>query len=540
MLFGLKPIYLFAQYNKKKFHSLGKSYSFDKIPVEASSCVLKMLNNKVEVFFSNTIFNSYVVSEEEFVYTLKSFDEKITVIKKTTEVQKGKLITFKIINEDENIREVEVYKFDEFFVGLKTTGVLDIKEGKPFVVTKYGSGECLLQGNVYPKDIECVLAKIEDSSYTFAQINSPIERASVKIVKDLNNIKIVENENIKGILINAKNRKLNEEVNVFVKNIYPGSYAFIEDIVPGLATVELINKMGNISQVKLGEFIGECRDKKVNKTMKGYISDIVGNKFKFKRISEEDEPKDFNESKRMKISDNKELRTDDYVPIKVKERKTIESEKDIVDQHSAIEFLRKSDEKDVSNLFKKYSKVFSENDHLCVFYISHLLLSCKKISESELGSVLKLGSKNLPKILSESTDNLDVLKYIFNKSKTSVGFKKILFLENQENIAFMKENPQFESIAINFIYKNFKEPRISVEKLLSNSKNCQSWIEYLKNEDGQYKRNLFRRMTKMAFNKNDMKNIFKLWIDFEDEDNVEEVHKLANEYVNGLEQKSKQ
>lgn len=61
-----------------------------------------------------------------------------------------------------------------------------------------------------------------------------------------------------------------------------------------------------------------------------------------------------------------------------------------------------------------------------------------------------------------------------------------------------------------------------------------NWMVYLKNENGEYKRGLFRRMASMKFKPNEIKNIFKLWLEFEENrhGNVGEIQRLAQEYVN--------
>lgn len=49
---------------------------------------------------------------------LKSYDDKLTVTK--DKVEKNKLLTVKIIKENEKVRQVELYKFDELFPGYRT------------------------------------------------------------------------------------------------------------------------------------------------------------------------------------------------------------------------------------------------------------------------------------------------------------------------------------------------------------------------------------------------------------------------------------
>lgn len=519
MIFGSKPTYLFAQYNKKKLHALGKAYSFEKGPFTVNSCVLKLSDNKVEIFFQNTIFNTYVQSVEDNLTVLKSFDEKLTVIK-SINLAKEVLLTVRIIHEDENIREVEIYKFNEYFPGTIVKGTLEIKNNNPTVNTELGSGEIVLQTNNISKNVECILVKMEaDGKCVYAEVNNPVERCKGKIVKDLKNLKIVKNGHIQGILLDSKDHKIGEDVHLYVKNVYPGSYAFIEDIKPGIHTVELIGRSGNVSQVRYKGFIGECKDKKVNKIMKGFVSDIQNNTFKFRRMEEE------------------AIRTDDFEDVRVAKRIKVSSENDINDQYSAIEFIKEQakDVKSVKELFFRYSNSFKDNEYLCLFYISFLKEN-DLLTETDINKVLKVSGKNFPKILSESIDDIDVLKLLFSKHKTLAGFNKILN-KSEDPVKFIKENPEFISASISYAYKNLETPRDLVEDLLRNNKCFNDWKEYINHENGEYLRNLFKRMTKMNFKKNDMKNIFKCWLEFEEKEgsdnskNIEMVRRLATEFV---------
>lgn len=551
MIFGSKPAYVYARYNKKKFHALGKSYSFEQLPVDVSFCPLKLVDDKVEVFYPGVIFNTHVLSFEENVVILKSYDDKLTFIKKnsigscscdkdlskklkkpihsaedaipgcSTNVDQTKLYTVKVVSEDESTREVEFYRFDEFFPGLRTKGTLEIVEGLPVVHTTYGSGPIILQSNEFKKDVECVLVKM-DSHNTFAEVGNPIERVTVKVVKDLKNNKIVENGNIKGILLGCRDKKMGEEVDVFVKDVYPGSYAFVEDIKPGVAVVELVTRSGGVSKVQYKGFIGECTDKKVSKTMKGVIYDIQGNTFKFRQESGE-EPEI--------------RRTEEFETVYVSKKLRVLSENDIKnDQLRAIEYIKsvisgsthkKDEEHRIIDLFNKYITLCTDRDHLCLFYLQYLITT-GHVSESEISRIVKITGKRFPRHASLALNDLDAIRSIFNRKKSLAGFLKLMPVSD---INFIKNNKEFLRSSIDYIYSNMENPRIVVESVIDNS--FGSWIEYLKKESGNYKRNLFRRMSKMSFRKNDMKSLFKMWLEFEEScsGNVEEVHALAEEFV---------
>lgn len=541
MIFGSKPVYIYGQYNKKKFHCLGKSYAFDRIPVQVSSCPLKLVNDRIEVFFPGPIFNTYVLSVEENVTILKSYDDKLTIIKNNTvyasetankkhknetkaSMEESKLYTVKVIAEDESSREVELYKFDEFFPGTTLTEVLEVQNGKAFINTKFGKCKIHLQSNEIKKEVRCMLAKIEpNEECVFVEIDNPVERAVVRVVKDLNNNKIVENGNIKGILLDCKNKKIGDEVSVYVKNAYIGSYAFVEDIKENeIYTVELMSKQGNISKVKYKDFVGECYDKKVSKEMKGTIYDIKGGEFKFKRY--------FDDS----VVPGK--RTEGFEPVKVQKRMKITSEDDIKkEQLNAVEYIKNAisentgSTEDILKLFNKYILKCNECDYLCLFYLDFLMQK-DLLTDGEINKMLKNSS---PKFFSHVASNIKdpaVLKMIYNKKRSQAVFLKLLAFE-EDKIKFIKENPEYITLSIGYIYENIENPRILVENVID--KSFRSWMEYVKREEGQFKRNLFRRMSKMNFKKNDMKTIFKMWLDFEESQNgnIEEVHSLASQYI---------
>lgn len=515
MIFGSKPIYQFAVYNKKKLHSLGKAYSFEQLPVDIKQCPIKVLNNKAEIFFQGLIFNTYVLSIEDKVTVLKSFDDKLTFTK--SKLDKSILYTVKTVTEDHKTREVVVFEFDTLFPGFVSEGIVELVNGKPIFKCSQGSGPILLQSNIPKMNVKAMLAQLDSKDEPqFVEVDNPIERISVKVVKDLNNHKIVENENVKGILLGSKGLKLGEEVNVFVKNIYPGSYCFVEDIKPGMAEVDLIGKEGAVYKVKCGEFIGECADKKVKKKMKGVIYDIYGSTFKFKQSAEDEGT----------IATDFELVT---VPKKFK----ITNENQIKNnQMAAIEYIKGCIEAgiEVQTLFNKYMHSLKENDYLCLFYLKYMGDE-KTVTEKDINKVIRCASEKFPKIASAAIDDTNTLKLLFEKKKSLAGFQKLLEAE-KDKVDFMKKHTQFLDHSIRYVYQNMESPRAVVEGMIDCS--LKSWEVYLEMEDGNYKRNLFRRMIKMNFKKNDIKKIFKLWASFENltGGNIEEVHLLANEFVN--------
>lgn len=512
MFFGSQPEYLFGVYNKKKLHCLGRAYPFEKLQVDVVQCPFKLVDNKAEILFAGPIFNSYVISIEEKVSILKSFDEKLTFSKEI--LLKDTLYTFKVLNEDEKTREVETFKFDEKFPGFTAKGQISVENNKTYFTSKYGKGIILMQSNDIKKETEAMIAKIGSDGITYVEVNSPVERATVTIVKDLNNIKIVENNNIKGILINSS-KKIKDSVNVFVKNVYPGSYCFVEDIVAGPAEVQLVEKCDGFYKVKYKDFFGICKDKKVNKVMKGTIFDISGATFKFKQTAEE-------------------TRSEDFETVSVSKKIKVNSEDDIEgDQYKAIEYIKKKiesgEDDEVHNLFTKHINKIKQNEYLCVFYLQYLITK-NKANETQVAKIISKSNSRFPAVASNMIEDKNVIEIIFKKTPTLEGFKKLL-QSKEDKIPLMKKNPQYLSYSIDYVYENISNPRVVVESIMDNT--FKHWLAYSRKEEGNYKKNLFRRMSKMKFKQNELKQLFKEWEQFElsNGGNTDEVYQLSNEML---------
>lgn len=79
MIFGSNPTYLYGEVFKEKFSTPDKVYKIAPLPVECSYCPARLVDESIEIFYAGTIFNTYVVSEEDRVCVLKSFDDKTTI-----------------------------------------------------------------------------------------------------------------------------------------------------------------------------------------------------------------------------------------------------------------------------------------------------------------------------------------------------------------------------------------------------------------------------------------------------------------------------
>lgn len=514
MIFGAKPVYKFACYNKRKMHTMGRAYPFDEVPVEISECPIKIVNDRAEIFFNGLIFNTYVLSIEDKVCVLKAVDDdKLTFTKE--KLKENVLYTVKVISEDEKTREVCVFQFDEFFPGYKTKGKISVVNEKLIFHSKFGTGPIMMQTNEVSKEVEAMLSHLDENGPIFVEINNSVERTSVTVVKDLNNMKIVENENIRGILIGCKDLKVKDQVNVFAKNIYPGSYCFVEDIEPGFAEVQLIGRHGDLYKVKYRDFTGECKDKRVSKVMKGMISKIKGSTFQFKQCTAPTEE-----------------RTNDFESLSVAKKAKISNDKEINgDQMNAIEYIRQQIEakEDVKKLFTKYIATIKDHDSLSLFYIKYLSDN-GQLTQKLVDKIVKESSLDFPTLASTTLEEVKIIKMIFNKSKSLAGFEKLLDGEEDKS-KFIKENIDYFSYSISYIYDHMISPRTVVELVID--ENPKNWILYLNKESGNYKRNLFRRIVKMSFKKHAMKEIFKLWLAFEESvnGNVEEVHMAEQEFT---------
>lgn len=515
MIFGTNPVYTFAVYNKKKMHSLGKSYPFDEAPVPVKACPVKIVGQKAEIFFPGPIFNTYLESVETGVSVLKSYDERLTFIK--SKLEENTLYTVKTVAEDDKTREVAIFEFDEFFPGLRVRGSVDLKDEKLVFTCSHGSGRIVMQSNDLRAEVDAMLVTLDASGAVFAEVNNPIERTTVRVVKDLKNNKIVENGQIKGILIDAKDRKIHEEVPVFVKNVYPGSYCFVEDILPGPAEVELIGREGRIYKVKHRHFTGTCTDKHVKKKMKGVISDIVGNTFRFRQESDE--------------------RTSDFETLRVPKRMKVTDEAEIKsDQVKAIDYIKHvieaGEEEKAMELFKKYIPRVKENDSLCLFYLQYLT-DRNAVTMGEIKKILKQTSEDFPHMASWELNDFKVVEMIFKVKKSVGGYRKMLE-HAEDKLACMKANPEFVYYSIRYAYEEMdtRSPKTIVEKIIDDSFRC--WMLYARLEDSTANtRRIYKRMAAMPFKKHEMKELFTTWREFETcaQGNIEEVERMASEYV---------
>lgn len=551
MIFGANPTYLYGEIFKDKFSTPTKGYKIEPLPVACSECPAKLTDGKIEIFFAGPIFNTYRLSEEDRVTVLRSYDDKLTIIK--GKLAKDVLYTVRIVREDDRVREVGLYEFDGLFPGHRTTGILEISESRPQIATAIAKGAIVLQNNEHRPQTEALLYKIEDGVCEFVEINNPVERCHVKVVKDLRGTKIVESGHVRGVVIDCKSAKA--ELDVYARRVCLGNYIFVEDLQEGTATVKLLGRAGSAYKVEHRGFVGICDSKRVSATMKGRIHDIKGATFKFQREDENgagtaedsgtkraasDEHKstkrlrDSAENKENSANKPKASRTADFEEIKVYKHVKIEDESQIRnDQLRAIEFIKTKMEStpNLLPLFNKYILSLDRKDELCLFYLQYLR-ERGLLTTTELARVLKITSGGFSKRAAEAVDDPELLFFIFKRKKTPLCFTKLLGLV-EDKAAFVKENREYADCAIDYIYKNMENPRVLVESIVGTA--LKNWIIYLRHEEGNYKRGLFRRLVKMGLKKEEAKRVFEMWLAFEESvhGNVEEVKEQAKAYVDG-------
>ncbi|KAI5151721.1 hypothetical protein ENBRE01_2336 [Enteropsectra breve] len=544
MLFGQNPTYLYGEVYNSKFSTPEKAYPVEELPVKCTECPAKLVNGKIEIFFSGPIFNTYVLSVEENVCVLKSYDDKITIIH--GRLPEHQLVTVKTVKEDDNKREVAIFTWNELFPGYMSDGTLSLDKKNPVVTTPLATGSVRLQNNEQKPNFECLLYKIENNEYSFVEINNPVERTTVNIVKDMRGTKIGENGFVRGVVLNCSAQ--NTAVSVYAKRVLLGRYIFVEDINEGTATVDLVGKIGQFYKVEYKGFTGICRDKKVSKKMKGIISNIKGNMFDFTQRGIEEseldapaeniEKRDNNELKVIEkrknndVENTKVRKTEGFEETVVSVPVAITSEDQIEDdQLKAVAYIKHMMEQNtnVVPLFKKYMMSLKNKDYICLAYIKYLVEK-DMLDEAELRKTLRLGGAKLSSKIADAVDITWVHEYIYKNNKSKKLFFKLLE-KSEDKEKFIKDSPLYMDAGIEFVYKNMKNPRVTVEKVIDGK--LSSWKAYLNCEKGDYKRAIFRRMADMSFKKDEMKEVFRLWLEFEESanGNVDEVKERAREYV---------
>ncbi|EOB13191.1 hypothetical protein NBO_127g0001 [Nosema bombycis CQ1] len=572
-----KPVYLYGKIVKNKFITPYKSYDlkfFEELKDLTLSKNLKanflpaiLQNNTLSIFYAGSkIFNSFVISREENVFTLFSLDKKLTIC--SEKLKENQIYTFITEKEDENLRKAKIFKFDFLYPGTKITGKVIKKKGKYFVSTIYGEGNLVLQNNIYDKKIEVILFRKDDKLH-FVQVDNPVIKAKVKIESRTSGYYTVSDKNIKGILFSGNQFKIGDLVEVVVRNNNLGFYIFDEDeekeedgrkedeVSKGKKAVEgKIERKEIEGNKERKEIEGrkedegkkvtsvEENDKKIDIPILSLKTPILNIKtppvlsIPFDLPSEEEDDK------------NEDKNIDNFCSLEIeRKRSKIQNDDDFLMEIKAFpgkafpilkyfQFLIETNrQKEAVDLFHEYypSLVGREKDDLSIAFVNFLIFTGDKTLFSTVKKLAQNCSIRFLEVITSNSNNLEISKLYYKMFPNKNSYHKYLnqLFENDLKEAYnlVESNPKYLNLAIPLLYKYTDNPRNKIEKLIH--KQRESWFEYLNNEKGEYKRHLFRRVIEFDWNKKDMKKFFKKWLEFENEENgdVEEVKARAKEYV---------
>ncbi|KAH9411272.1 hypothetical protein HK407_06g11020 [Ordospora pajunii] len=176
-----------------------------------------------------------------------------------------------------------------------------------------------------------------------------------------------------------------------------------------------------------------------------------------------------------------------------------------------------------------------EKDKLCIAYVNYLVFANDEGWMKTVSRLSKICSPKFLEVVALNTDEEDVLKLYFEEDATRRSFgmylEKLLKENENRGIALVESHLEFLPASIGLIYKYCGNPRMIVERLITDRKDV--WIAYIKNESGVYLRSLYRRVVEKKWKVKDMKDFYKMWLEYEKENsgNVEEVKLRAQEYV---------
>ncbi|KAI4291691.1 hypothetical protein PAPHI01_0965 [Pancytospora philotis] len=512
MIFGKNPTYIYGELYRDKFSTPLRAYPVDAPPVSCTACPAKVVDGKAQLFFAGPIFNTYVESVEDRVSVLRSYDGKLTIIKSRQPMHQ--LLTVKILREDAKAREVELYKFNDVFPGLRTTGTLELLGGRHLVHTERRlKGPIVLQNNTQAPVTSCLLFQIENGEHSFVEIDNPVERCTVTVEKDQKPVKIVSSGNVRGILVESKSTQT--DIAVYARRVCLGSYVFVEDIAEGPATVTLLHKEDGKYKVGYRGFVGECVSSGVSRTMRGVIYDIRGSSFKFRK--DDDAAAGQSEAAAAPTADDK--------PKKMKANSDSDALRQAVEETQA----KIAAGGNAIPLFKKHIMCLEEKDEMCRLYVKYLDEK-KLLTTSELAWVLRQTGPDFCKAAVKETSDPAALEFLLTKRGSKTCYAKLLALSSNKP-KFIKAHPRYLDAAVEYAYKHEPEPYKFVEAFVGRS--IGAWAAWLRCESGDTKRGLFERAVANDFTKEEMKALFKMWLEFEESagGDVEAVKKLAREYV---------
>lgn len=573
-LFGGKETYLYGRILNNKFITPTTSYPIKPLDVSSGMHPVRFAG-KIEVFYLSSIFNSYLVSSEENVGTLFSVDGKVTITR--DKITKDTLYTFKVVKETASLRIAELYKFDTFYPGFKTRGEVKWEQSRggkkvPIVRTKYGNGPVLLQNNRGSVEIDVVLYK-KDEYLHFVQVDEPVDGVvDLSITNAISNGKYgVRKFNVKGILITPQEYKTGDSVRCVVKEVCFGHYLFVEHVEVKIGSVieaQVESYLKDRIVLKYGDMAGympknESKRHRYGKTVRGVVYDICGSRFLLstKRAGTDMGGRKIDLSVPFDVEDDEDSCDMPLGEEVVDGKKTLAAERKrskIMNEEDflmdirahpgeAMPVIKYMQHKMEINEMEAPREIFreflpktsgEEKDKLCISFVNYLLFIKDGECLRTIRRLMKICSPKFLEVVASNTEDVQIMKLHFETSKTKTSFKmylEALFRDDEgEAVRVIEKNKEFLSSSIDMIYKYSNNPRVLIEKLLVDRKDA--WLSYIRNESGSYLRGLFRRVVDKKWRVPDMKEFYRMWLEFEKENggNVEEVKLRAKEYVDSV------
>jgi hypothetical protein len=565
-LFGQRTTFLYGKVHGNKFFTPTRKYEIEQVRQAAELHPLR-LGEKAEVFFSGEIFNSYLTSTEEKVSRLYSVDGKVTITR--DHIDENRLYTFRIIEENETVRIAELYKNDVLFPGYRSTGtVFYVKTAKrekmPFVKTRIGSGPVILQNNDNEEEIDVLLYKTDGRLY-FVQINRPVAGpVRLQVTSKIGSGAYkVERGSIRGILNSGKSHEIEESVECDVQSVELGYYFFTEHVplVVGSVIEARVSKYTRDRVLlafngRSGYMLLPHGSRRPGSVVRGVVSEIGDGGFVLERkavptTAELSVPFEFEEEE-SSSSSSSEVGPNDRSLAAERKRARVVNEEDLLMDIKAhpteampvIRYIQHKIEIGEAaaprRIFKEYLPRLEgrEKDNLCISYVNYLMYVKDREVMSCVRRLAKMCSPVFLETVASNTEELGVLQLYYEKRRDRKSFKMYLDRAAREDkekaYKMLSEHREFPGAVVELIYKHYGDARKRLEKILVDKKDM--WVAYLKHESGSYLRGLYRRVVERQWKVADMKEFYRMWLEFERESNgnVDEVKLRAREYVESV------
>lgn len=573
-LFGQESTYLYGRVLDRKFIAPSGSYPIEPLGMVAGMHPARY-DGKVEIFYAAPIFNSYLVSREEDVNVLFSADGKVTVT--NDDVARDVLYTFKVTKETSDLRVAEIYKFDVFYVGFKTSARVrweSSKEGRVVcsAETRYGTGPLMLQNNSVG-DVASVVLYKKDKQLHFVQVGDPIKgvvEMTVVSAKTRGSYG-VKNGHVRGFLISDNAHGVGDAVRCVVKEVCLGNYMFAEHVEPAIgAIIEAKVKRSGKRKVLLEH--GGCKGymlfsesicKRQRRYVKGIVYDIRDGVFLMstKRMPVQGPEGGVDLSVPFDCCDQEDVPCASVPEGKMETSKTLAAERrrakavteeDVLMDIKAhpgeampvIKYIQYKieigEEEAPRQIFDRFLPLVEgeEKDKLCISFVNYLMFVKDAECLRTIKRLSKMCSQKFLDVVASNTEDGEVLKLYFERTGTKRSFR--MYLDSlfkaceKDAMRAAEAHKEFLAVSIDLMYKHCESPRPWVEKMLVDKKDV--WMSYIRNESGAYLRGLYRRVVERRWKVADMKEFYKMWLEYEKENdgNVEEVKLRAREYVESI------